>query len=852
MKRTIIKALRFCLALSMASVFFSCSMMLDEIGNGASSSSVQDIRSMMNRSDSEQMLYMGGSVLYCPKDSNANQLIEGAIVATRIGKVIKKDLGCGQYAYQNSKTDYELGFISVDAISKAEISFSYYKFPSVDSNRYVAAGSFTLSEGQTADLNGDGIADVQFRKPDAGRKGYKSNMWLSFLCDVNAGDHAAMFSIIPMQYNRSVYPNGLLGINTTGQYVINKYDVGTNNRSVVSNISYGDYVLDTEANTLARYVGENRTSRSAARSISDAEVKEVEQISSNSTPEDFEFKAIEFTNEFDINELLGLMPAAIVTENWAGRSIAENVTYLNYLIREAAFISRLVEANPGEVADEVRAQLDRAAITSDVERVIFGRHVLALMYPDACPDVNLYSQTLSSIIPWMYIDFGNEIVKEEEASDTGRSVFSELTIKTVKQATYDAQMAQYRKEAREAHKDEVGKKTEEYIEYEVNRDAIEKYFSTLKSYNFAPLFASWLGKSWVKDIVKGTKLNLSVGVSGSISFANANPSIDFKLGLLLKVELEDMFALNVHSSSLFADNRPETEKVDSFTSKFNEKFPEGNFSADEVKDYLDTMNGIDLKDETGLNGWVWDAASVVQGANPVNGIRPSKDAKSMHASFNPVPQIPFVVTFDAQLDILFKAAAVLEFKNFTVGVICMQVLDCKAGIDWGFRDKLLGIPIPTSFYCDTYAAVNRYSENTGFVGITTIDRGQFSLGGGMRFTLCPVVEFRGGVGLGYNVLGAKADVTVGCGVDFFAPLTGYLGLARKNNGEHLIVTETSLDAGIGIHGDVQFCLDPPIIPTKRWSYDIPGLKTEWVWQIFRLRSENDEWVKKEGPKKKSK
>ena len=43
----------------------------------------------------------------------------------------------GEYAYKNSKTDYELGFISVDSISKSEISFSYFKYPSIESNTYV-------------------------------------------------------------------------------------------------------------------------------------------------------------------------------------------------------------------------------------------------------------------------------------------------------------------------------------------------------------------------------------------------------------------------------------------------------------------------------------------------------------------------------------------------------------------------------------------------------------------------------------------------------------------------------------------------------------------------------------------
>ena len=114
-----------------------------------------------------------------------------------------------------------------------------------------------------------------------------------------------------------------------------------------------------------------------------------------------------------------------------------------------------------------------------------------------------------------------------------------------------------------------------------------------------------------------------------------------------------------------------------------------------------------------------------------------------------------------------------------------------------------------------------------------------------------IFEFRGGVGIGYTVLGAGADVTVGAGVDFWAPITCYIGMAIPEQGGLLIVTDTSMDVGVGIHGDVQFCLDPPIIPRKRWNYDIPGLKAEAVWQIFRLRTENFEAVIKEGPKRKS-
>ena len=851
MKKAIFKTIKTCAVLAAGVVLFGCSMQLDSLERSEPASSVTNIRSIMNRSDSEQMLYMGGSVLYSPKDPNANQLVEGAVIGTRIGKVEKTDLGYGEYAYKNSKTDYELGFICVDSISKEEISFSYFKYPNVNSNNYVPAGKFTLSENESADLNGDGIADVKYTKPAPGRKGYKSNMWLTFICDVEAGDSAAMFSIIPMQYEGSVYPNGLLGINPEGQFVVNKYDVGTNSRSVVSNISYGDYVLDTEANTLSRYVGAQRNSRSAARAIGDAELEQVEQISASATPEEFEYKASEFTEEFNIEELLKVMPSSIVTESFSARSIAENVAYLNRLIRESSFLSKLVEGKAGEAADEIRSELVSAPISSELERVIFCRHALTLMYPEYCPDVNLFSQSLSNVLPWMYIDFGDVIQNETVSEDTSRSAFKEMNIKMTKQFAYDAAMKNYMAEAEKKHASEKGKKVDAYIEYEVKRDAIEKYFSTLKNYNFAPLLATLTGKDWVKDIVKGTKTNLSVGVAGSISFANANPSVDFKLGIMLKFELENRIAFSVKTTSLFADQAPEKQDIDKLTAKFNEKFPDGHYTPDDIRDYIDTISKVDLKDDLGLDNWAFDAAETLQKASGVNGLRPSKDAKSVHYSVNPIPQLPVVLTFDAQFDILFKIAAIAEFDNFTVGGIYMTVLDCKAGIDWGFRKKICGVPVFTTFWYDSYAACNRYSENAGFAGITSVDKDDFKVGGGLRFTIAPVLEFRGGVGLGFSVLGASADVTVGAKLNFWAPLNAYWEYAVRMDGIPVWILDLDMDAGFSIGGDVQFCLDPPIISTKRWNYDIPGLREECNWQIFRLRLENAEVVKKEGPKKKA-
>ena len=69
-------------------------------------------------------------------------------------------------------------------------------------------------------------------------------------------------------------------------------------------------------------------------------------------------------------------------------------------------------------ADEIRDQLAGAPISSEVERVLFCRHALALVYPESCPDVNLFSQSLSNIMPWLYIDFG-EVIKQNSDSSEG-------------------------------------------------------------------------------------------------------------------------------------------------------------------------------------------------------------------------------------------------------------------------------------------------------------------------------------------------------------------------------------------------------------------------------------------------
>lgn len=52
---------------------------------------------------------MGGSAVYNANDPSATQLAKNAVVAVRLGKVEKNNLGGGVVSYKNSSTDYTLG-----------------------------------------------------------------------------------------------------------------------------------------------------------------------------------------------------------------------------------------------------------------------------------------------------------------------------------------------------------------------------------------------------------------------------------------------------------------------------------------------------------------------------------------------------------------------------------------------------------------------------------------------------------------------------------------------------------------------------------------------------------------------
>ena len=215
--------------------FSACSMPLDGDYSSGTSSGLRNISFMLTDSVIKTRGFMGGSVVYNPSDLSVSQLSNGVVVALRFGKINRIDAGNNQYVYADDEDDAVFGYINVSDVNNDSISFDYYEFE-YDEKNAVKKSSFVLRNGDFADINSDGYNDVVYRPAPTVRPGSEKSMWLTFINDPNEYFYSTMFSVLPQQYARSVYPGGIIGVNTEGRYIVNKYDIGTSNRAAVKSI----------------------------------------------------------------------------------------------------------------------------------------------------------------------------------------------------------------------------------------------------------------------------------------------------------------------------------------------------------------------------------------------------------------------------------------------------------------------------------------------------------------------------------------------------------------------------------------------------------------------------------------
>ncbi len=436
-----------------AVVFAGCAFSEQNV----SSADISDISAKMSFENVSRQAYMGGSVLYNPDDLSNSQLVENVCVAVRLGKVKRNEIDEDQVVFTDDEDSAKFGFMKINSISTSSVAFSYTEF-SADGKSLTTA-SFNVAEGDSVDINSDGFYDLKYAKPKIKRVGLENARWLTFLSsqdDLNT----SMFSVLPEQYSRNVYPAGLLGINPDGKFIVNKYEVGSSKRAAVVGACAGDFVLDSKTGNYQKIIG--RTTYRSARTVDESDLKSMEDISDIN----FYFDISDFLNGYSPFELIAAIPDSIIYDYGAIENIPRAVEVLNSLLDDRNLSEKLSAYS--DVDDfYTNDSLTQILALNSEEIVRFNRILLGELYPDICPKIDCSSTDISDIFPLLSVNLSNEPESESDNTESTRSVIS--TAKS-------------------------------YGEYETKRNQIDALY---KEFHLIPIFEKAFGfKENVKDGIK--------------------------------------------------------------------------------------------------------------------------------------------------------------------------------------------------------------------------------------------------------------------------------------------------------------------------------------------------------------
>ena len=164
--------------------------------------------------------FMGGAVIYNESNVSLGQLDKGVVVAVRLCKAESKMVDGGKEVFWQINETAEYGLLKIDDIDREFISFSFKLY-----NQKGICFSNTkhyLKIGESVDLNGDSIADIEYVLPIIKRSGYEKATYLNFISSQHTKT-IAMYAVIKEQYPGESYPNGIIGVNNNGRFIIQKY-----------------------------------------------------------------------------------------------------------------------------------------------------------------------------------------------------------------------------------------------------------------------------------------------------------------------------------------------------------------------------------------------------------------------------------------------------------------------------------------------------------------------------------------------------------------------------------------------------------------------------------------------------
>ena len=332
--------------------------------------------------------FMGGAVIYNESNVSLGQLDKGVVVAVRLCKAESKMVDGGKEVFWQINETAEYGLLKIDDIDREFISFSFKLY-----NQKGICFSNTkhyLKIGESVDLNGDSIADIEYVLPIIKRSGYEKATYLNFISSQHTKT-IAMYAVIKEQYPGESYPNGIIGVNNNGRFIIQKYiDVDNNQRNVIRGAYVGDYIVDNEKGTYQK-IANNRYAR-AARSISDSDLENVNNDVFDKcfyfTEEDFAFTSPSL--------LLDELPE-IITERYTGM---DDIDKLNRILEDKDLISIVTSRQNTVIPEEQLSDcLDQKVLLTVEETVQLNRVFLEKNFPSACPQRITVSDAITEILP---------------------------------------------------------------------------------------------------------------------------------------------------------------------------------------------------------------------------------------------------------------------------------------------------------------------------------------------------------------------------------------------------------------------------------------------------------------------
>lgn len=396
---------------------------------------LSDISGKLGYNEISRQAFIGGSLLYNPDQMSSGHLAAGVHVAVRLGKVDRDDAIPEQPGFTDRADDARYGYITVNTVNASHISFSYSQYDA--KGFFIKTSIHTVNLNEATDIDGDGIPDITYSVPARKRPGMEKAVYLTFLSSQDTLN-TTMFSVIPEQYSRGAYPNGMMGINPDGRFIIAKYEhENSPARSAVKGLVYGDFVMDNQTGNYQKVIGPGKYR--TARSVDDSDLTD---LSSSNGKTDLYFAVEEFDGILTAENLFRALPVALqnryAPENFSNETL---IPILNSILESYDLIVTVAADRDvgltGDELAEVRNGIHQIALEEVVQ---INRLFLNEIYSDVCPEMQTNTDDIAFILPLLHV-----VIRGEDGDmDISRAAASSYNAYTTRRNAIRSNFSKYK------------------------------------------------------------------------------------------------------------------------------------------------------------------------------------------------------------------------------------------------------------------------------------------------------------------------------------------------------------------------------------------------------------------------